>query len=355
VYNRAISVGPDGYLKLRTGSEPTAVRFVNRLDENTVTVTLTWNDYRDTEDAGTDKDLDLIVEDGRGRVVGESKLKQIPAGRDAQEGETKNPRERLVLTDLPANPKGEEYRIRVKANSANFRLQDRVRVLVSAARSTPLTDPESGKTIRPIEFLDATSGREIYPPADHAGVLTVGDVSPGSAVGPTADGRVKPDVILAESVARFSNGEESVGSSNAAAFFAGSVLVMKATVPGLTTAHVREWVRKLDSRKPAADTTAKSSPAPATTVIEPLTPNQQRAMRYATAAVDEQKRRGETDPKVYVSGSNGSFVVRPNSTPASSTTVRAAPPDAPKSALYTHSPWQTPSPSTLADLVRPPK
>ena len=46
---------------------------------------------------------------------------------------------------------------------------------------------------------------EIYPPADHPGVLTVGDTGRASAVGPTADGRTKPDVVLDVSAARFTN------------------------------------------------------------------------------------------------------------------------------------------------------
>src|SRR5439155_8716732 len=76
VFNGPVVVNPDGHLRFRTGTDPTALRFTNRFDENTVTVTLTWNDYRDTEDAGTEKDLDLFIEDASGRVVGSSTLKQ---------------------------------------------------------------------------------------------------------------------------------------------------------------------------------------------------------------------------------------------------------------------------------------
>jgi hypothetical protein len=115
VYNGPIDVGPDGYVRFRTAAQASALRFSNRFDESNVTVTLTWNDYNDAEDAGTDKDLDLIVEDARGKVIGESKLAQVPGGKPAAQGETHNPRERLTLTDLPAVPAGQEYRIRVKA------------------------------------------------------------------------------------------------------------------------------------------------------------------------------------------------------------------------------------------------
>ena len=177
VYNGPIDVGPDGYVRFRGAPNPTVLRFTNRFDENAVTITLTWNDYKDAEDAGTEKDLDLVVEDARGQVVGESKLTQVTADKAAGEGQTRNPRERLVLADLPAVAAGQEYRIRVKAKAGAFGPRDRLRVLVAPLRDTPFTDPTTNKTAFPVELLDAGSGGEIYPPADHPGVLTVGDGS----------------------------------------------------------------------------------------------------------------------------------------------------------------------------------
>src|SRR5207253_1511344 len=67
VYNGPIDVGQDGFLRLGNGENQGALRFRNLLDENTITITLTWNDYREEEDAGTNKDLDLYVQDWRGR------------------------------------------------------------------------------------------------------------------------------------------------------------------------------------------------------------------------------------------------------------------------------------------------
>src|SRR4029079_11599374 len=69
VYNGRVRIAADGYLQLASGKDPTALRFRNLLDENSITITLTWNDYRDQEDAGTDKDLDLFVEDADGKQV----------------------------------------------------------------------------------------------------------------------------------------------------------------------------------------------------------------------------------------------------------------------------------------------
>src|SRR5206468_6392474 len=104
VYNGPVRVLSDGYLRLRDGSDVASLRFRNHLDENTVRVTLTWNDYREQEDAGTDKDLDLYVEDWAGRRVGAGEKVQVSGSRTPGPDETRNPWERVVLADLPANP-----------------------------------------------------------------------------------------------------------------------------------------------------------------------------------------------------------------------------------------------------------
>ncbi len=374
VYNGPVDVTPNGNVRL--GSN-TSLRFSNRFDANTVTITLTWNDYRDIEDFGTGKDLDLVVEDVNGREVGASRLKQVPPGQIAKEGETKNPRERLVLTDLPAVAPGQEYRIRVRAKGGVFGPRDRLRLLVDAERNTPFTDPKTGKLVQPVELLDATRGGEIYPPADHAGVLTVGDRSPTSAVGPTADGRVKPDVILESSVARFSNGEESVGSSNAAAYFAGAVAAMRSVEPSLTTAHIREWVRRLDSvsRQPEPEPPPPSVfparlPLPPSPPALALSPNQQRALRYAEGSMEDNRRQRGLPPYIVLSSGGGTYLVQPDGglrpgdappgalppvPPPKPAVVRAQAPAAPAAAPATreppHSTWITPVPSALKILV----
>lgn len=349
VFNGPVDVGPGGFVRFGAAGL-TALRLKGRLDENELTLTLTWNDYRDAEDAGTEKDLDLIVEDWQGRVVGESKLRQVGPGRAAGERETKNPRERLTLADLGATAPGKEYRVRVRANTANFGPRDRLRILLTPHRP-PVAD-DAGRLEPSAELLDATRGGEIYPPADHAGVLTVGDAAPASAVGPTADGRVKPDVIVSESVVRFTSGEETAGASNAAAYFAGVVAVMLATEPRLTVADIRDWVRALDrAPAPATGVAVPGAPPPAPPA-PPLTPNQMRALRFSGYALDEKRRHGDRDPAIVISSPGGEWLVRPGGPGI------AVPPPAP--ALLPadtrpkplHAPWRTPSPRQLAELVR---
>jgi hypothetical protein len=254
IYTGPVRIGTDGYLRFRDGTDGSALRFRNRLDENTVTVTLTWNDYRDTEDAGTDKDLDLIVEDPSGKVVGSSEKKQVTGKQEAGPGESRNPRERVVLADLPRNV-DLNYRIRVRAKSSNFTWDDRIRVLVTSGHEA-YTDSVTGTVEDAVPFFDASGRDELYPPADNPLVLTVGDVGTASSVGPTADNRLKPDLVLEDSRAFFSDGELLAGSSNAAAYFAGIVAVLKAAEPGLATRHLL----RLAQQAPLSTATLSTAP-----------------------------------------------------------------------------------------------
>lgn len=432
VYNGPVQHGLGGYVRLGSAPGSTALRFKNLLDENTVTVTLTWNDYKDEEDAGTTKDLDLYVEDDAGRVLASSELRQTAEHNPAGPGETRNPRERVVLPDLAASA-DRAYRIRVRMRSNNFDVTDRLRILVTASRDAPFRDPATGRLTRPIQFLDASESGEIYPPADHPGVITVGDSTYFSGQGPTLDGRVKPDVVLARSTALFSNGEETSGSSNAAALFAGLACVLKANFPDLRASQMLALARLVDrpsevtstsSYRPApvvnsrfgsvttdvprgatgiqpapgvvlrpVTSTSGSAPDPARYIVlppqvpgmpsptvldpwgRPLSENQVRALRYAEQAARERLARGQRPGGVEISFPFGRFTVEIPSAaarqsappvqsaqslpspdpvraapstaaepaPANSATARPAPP---------HAPWRTPSPTSLAAMLR---
>jgi hypothetical protein len=217
-------------------------------------------------------------------------------------------------------------------------------VLLSPARTQALVDPDNGQSVLPMQFLDAVPRGEIYPPADHAGVITVGDASTVSAVGPTADGRLKPDVILADSVARFTNGDETSGSSNAAAAFAGVIAVLKAHEPGLKASHIRQWVKQVDRQRTDARPTPPTQRVSAPEVL--LSPNEQRALKYTEAVLDEKRIRGEPNPRIVVSSGGSSLAL-----PVSPSTPKVAPP--PSSAgVLVHTTWATPTPRILAELVR---
>lgn len=294
VYNGPIHPDRDGFVRFRDGFDGTSLRFRNRLDENTVTLTLTWNDYREEEDAGTRKDLDLIVEDWKGNRVGASEKVQVAGDAPAGAEESRNPRERVVLTGLPANTEY-NYRIRVKARTDNFTTADRLRVLVTANRET-YADPQTGALTDAVKFFDASNRGEIYPPADNPQIVTVGDSSPGSSVGPTADHRVKPDFVLEDSRAFFSDGEVSAGSSNAAAYLAGVVAVLKAAQPQLQPRHLFRLAHRgtaattsgtVQSTSPASPPKTASPPRPAA----PTAPSRPGTPWYPAEAWEAQARR----------------------------------------------------------------
>jgi len=243
VYRGRVEILKSGDLRLGPRPDGTALRFRNLLDDNTVAVSLTWNDYQDAEDAGTTKDLDLFVEDWQGNVIASSELRQVAGDRPAGEGETRNPRERALLPGLAAD-RDHDYRIRVQHRGGLFTADDRVRVLITASREGKAPEPKTGKPVDAIQFLDASDGGEIYPPADHPLVLTVGDAGPDSSVGPTADHRVKPDVVLPASEVLFTDGEVSAGASNAAALYAGIVVLLKAAEPRLEARHLLDLARR---------------------------------------------------------------------------------------------------------------
>ena len=194
------------------------------------------------------------MEDRAGKRLASSEKSQVSGDKPAGPNDSRNPRERVVLTDLAASQY--LYRIRIRAKQNNFGRDDRIRVLVTSSRESFL-DPTTGTVDDALKFYDASGKGEIYPPADNPLVVTVGDSSPASSVGPTADNRVKPDVILPDSRAFFSDGEVTAGSSNAAAYFAGVVAVLKAAEPGLGTRHLLRLARQNASARTA---TAAAAP-----------------------------------------------------------------------------------------------
>jgi hypothetical protein len=208
------------------------LRFENRFDDNAVTITLTWTDFKNSENYNTSKDLNLFVYDQDGKLVGSSEL--IQRGEAPPTDGTASPlsshaRENLTLNRLDRG----SYRIRIMNRSNNFSPDDRFRILIQTER------PES------IDFIDHSVDAEIMPPADNPRAFTVGEQSPLSSVGPTADGRTKPDAVLEDATVSFTNGSQTRGSSNAAAILTGTIALMKAVCPRLDFDRLSTYARLL--------------------------------------------------------------------------------------------------------------
>lgn len=107
------------------------------------------------------------------------------------------------------------------------------------------------------------SWKKITPPADAFDVLTVGAIdrrrllAPFSSVGPTADGRVKPDVVAVGSQAdvMLTNGNqgEADGTSFASPILCGMVACLWQACPRLTAVQLLELVRRSGDRVDCPD------------------------------------------------------------------------------------------------------
>jgi hypothetical protein len=281
-------------------------------------------------------------------VVGSSEKKQVSAAGTGKDEESRNPRERIVLTDLAADH-DHDYLIRIKAKSANFTATDRVRVLITSSREGFL-DPKTGAPTDAVQFLDASGKNEIYPPADNPLVLTVGDASPISSVGPTADHRRKPDIILESSDAAFSNGDLTSGASNAAAYFAGVVALMKAAEPGLRTRHLLYFAHQ-DNTTSVLIGPPDMGPPPAQSQIVARRPPSQAILRTQAGPI-----------RIRAGGASLTYIPRPAAAPQPSATNNAPPAERlrvpPHEVTSTTSQsialrrvWRTPTREHLAEVV----
>lgn len=203
------------------------LRFENTLDDNSLTITLSWTDFQDSELYNTSKDLDLFVYTEDGKLLSSSEL--IQKGEAPPPGDSKlssHAREAVVIKGLDRG----KYLIKIRMQSSNFEFKDRYRVLLKSDKGNALT------------FTDRTAGGEIMPPADNPFAFTIGELSSDSAIGPTLSGLVKPDVILDDASVAFTNGNAYSGTSTAAALFAAVTAALKAEAPALSNQSLKKLI-----------------------------------------------------------------------------------------------------------------
>ena len=195
--------GPNDSVRLRCAPRAQGAKCRTR-------VVLSWNDFKDGVNQGTDKDLDLIVADDTLRVVASSAYQQMTSvPEQAPTGASLYPRE-LVQTELDAGT----YLIRVKMRSSNFNSgRDRLRLTVSGDG---------------VELLDATPGETLLPPADNRGVITVGSSDSDRS---SHSARMQKPEFKGPSHVVLNSGEQFRGTSNSAALAAAAVVVLKAMNP----------------------------------------------------------------------------------------------------------------------------
>jgi len=220
--------------------------FTNKLSNNPVKLTLSWSDYKNTEESQTEKDLDWELSDWTGKRIAMKNLRQgskstcdeSPSYARGNREDSLHPREQDEVTLQEG-----VFHLRVLDCSGNFVASDRLRVIIQ----TPKGDS--------VEFHEANGAYEINPPADNPNVISIGDLSPVSSIGPTVDGRTKPDFRLENTRVEMSDGMTiPMGSSVASAVFAGIIVQLKSENPRLNKASLDRYRTKLQ-REARADKT----------------------------------------------------------------------------------------------------
>jgi hypothetical protein len=162
-------------------------------------IVLSWNDFKDDANVGTEKDLDLILIDKKGKEVATSERRQKAVSDTSDKNSSLYPRE-LVELDLAPG----EYWARAKVISKNFSAsQDKLRITLGG----------SG-----VEMADADRAETLLPPADNSSVVVIG-AADDFQTSRSAASKV-PEVLLPSAI-KLKDGSMPFSTSIAAAMAAG--------------------------------------------------------------------------------------------------------------------------------------
>jgi len=221
-YNSAITTGNDDWVKLPDQNNALTLRCEkNSIGKCSIKAVMSWNDFKEDVETGTDKDLDLALADDMLNIVQTSALRQSSDANESRTGYSKYPREILTAELKPGT-----YYFRVKNRSKNFSDKDRLRITV---------DGEN------ISMPSHSSDESVLNPGDNPSVITVGAFdSDRSSVSVSMN---KPD-ILAPSSMILANGSEFRGSSNSTAIVAAGVALVRAKNPNANKSQVLAAISK---------------------------------------------------------------------------------------------------------------
>ncbi|MFZ4404708.1 MAG: S8 family serine peptidase [Pseudobdellovibrionaceae bacterium] len=207
-YVSAIESIQDQWVRLPNNNNALEVRCTTDRQKCPLRIVLSWNDFKNDVEQGTNKDLDLALTDDLLNIVATSALKQTEESTDNRPGLSKYPRE---IIEAEVNPG--VYFLRVKNRSQNFSSTDRLRITI---------DGEG------FILPSKTSGSTVLNPADNPNVITVGAYD--SDRSSYSSNLQKPDLLTASSIT-LNDGREFRGSSNAAAIAAAAFALIKLSNP----------------------------------------------------------------------------------------------------------------------------
>ncbi|MCB0350402.1 MAG: S8 family serine peptidase, partial [Bdellovibrionales bacterium] len=157
-YNASIETVTGDWVKLPGPNNTVGIECkpIRDLKECHLRLTLSWNDFKDNTDVGTDKDLDLVLSDDALNIFENNRgaLIQKKDPKSEETGVSKYPREIIEI-----NLKEGLYFARIKNMSHNFSSRDQLR----------LVGDGDG-----ISFVQSNREESLLNPADNAGVITVG-------------------------------------------------------------------------------------------------------------------------------------------------------------------------------------
>lgn len=199
------------------------VRMVVNEDSTPVKVTLSWNDFADSKDWRTNRDLDLVILDRTGREVASGRKIQDGADHGRDSNYSSHAREIIDTTLQPGI-----YLLRVDIRSRNFDANSRLRLAANGPG---------------VSFVDQSVDASVMIPADNPNVLTIGaSDDSSSSFGRTNAGTSKPEVV-APSQLEFETGITFQGSSSAAAVAAATIAVYREACGRLTREQLVERIR----------------------------------------------------------------------------------------------------------------
>lgn len=294
----------------------------SNLSENPVTISLAW-----TAPLATDKDLDFEVKDPQGNLISVQDYQQVvnftsEPPKSGGRTETQYPFEEVTLTLGRTDLKdvNDTYTVRVIKRGGQFNASDSMRLTVLSPASQKPVATSDGRMLLPIELVEATNTKEIMVPGDNPNVVTVGDLEPWSARGPTLDRRQKPEILMSKSTVQLSNGREEAGTSHANFMLVGiaAQLVAKAQTlprqPKITRADIIRFVKSGQTPDGVARFPSPGSLPADARECNPETFNSNYA--FAKPMLEALARMSPHEPVRTYQRDDGSFILGINSSPA---------------------------------------
>ena len=273
-YRTQVSKTEDDWAYLPSLNHGVRIRcFDNTTKKCNLRAVLSWNDFKNDSNEGTDKDLDLVLSDDTLKIIrtgGLSQVKVIPPQGAA--GLSLYPRE-IIEAEL----KPGIYELRVKIRSTNFTKQDELRLVTSGDY---------------LEQLDKSPKAEtLLAPADNSSVITIGAGDSEKSSESLSLG--KPEVSFNSRLV-LKNGDAFKGTSNSAAMAAALAVISKALDPAANRASIISFLNgnRLPVSPDTGSNTGSSSPSDLTLSDLEFQPTGAGCFRFAALPVTPSALRG---------------------------------------------------------------